>query len=482
MTMPTMKEIHHVKAGPLWNILCCPFTATIGLIYRSIKIYVAPCGGILCSRLGNCLWGTFCCCCGWPFKDKDFFGAAALGDFSIDDNSKETAAEMEAGTDWVRAKDLDMFRDKRPKLFQGDIEPADLCQGSVGNCWLVAALACAAEFPDVVRRMLVTKEYSPRGKYVVRIFDPIEKKFVKVTVDDRIPCKKGTKTPRFMSPKGQELWAMIVEKAYAKYIGSYASLEGGFTLWGWHTITGDNVFQMSVNEDGSGGWYREDMVAIDDKEDKRACGFRKTKEKFTGENIWTLLKKYDQQQALMSASIGKMQHRKTDGPSGEQILEDSGLIAGHAYSVLQAKEVSYGNDKFRLLNIRNPWGTFEWKGDWSDNSRQWKKYPTIAKELRYMAADDGEFWMPFEAFMEAYTRVNICDRSTDKDASLDVNESKGSWGIFCGFCCGCLNFWVCCKGARNLYCAHESSDLTRSVTEKKCCNCMCLNRLRYNQV
>eukprot|EP00555_Chaetoceros_dichaeta_P015090 CAMPEP_0198260928 /NCGR_PEP_ID=MMETSP1447-20131203/9771_1 /TAXON_ID=420782 /ORGANISM="Chaetoceros dichaeta, Strain CCMP1751" /LENGTH=399 /DNA_ID=CAMNT_0043948695 /DNA_START=89 /DNA_END=1285 /DNA_ORIENTATION=- len=398
---------------------------TIGLLYRSIKIYVAPCGGVLCSRLGNCLWGSFCCCCGWPFKDKDFFGAGALGDFSIGDESMETAGEMEASTDWIRAKDLSMFKSKRPKLFQGDIEPADLCQGAVGNCWLVAALACAAEFPDVIRRMFVTREYSPRGKYKVRIYDPIKKKFVKVIVDDRIPCKKGTKVPRFMSPNGHELWAIIVEKAYAKYVGSYAKLEGGFTLWGWHAITGNNVFQMSRNDDGT--WFREDMVAIDDKKDKRACGFRGTKEKFTEENVWTLLKKYDKQKALMSASIGKMDHRRTDGPSGEQMLEEDGLVAGHAYSVLQAREVRYGNDKFRLLNIRNPWGTYEWKGDWSDNSRKWKKYPTISKELKFTAADDGCFWISFDDFIETYTRINICDRSTDKDASLDVNESKGSW-------------------------------------------------------
>lgn len=79
-----------------------------------------------------------------------------------------------------------------------------------------------------------------------------------------------------MSPSGHELWAIIIEKAYAKYVGSYAQLEGGFTLWGWHAITGNNVFQMSANDDGS--WFREDMVAIKDDKDKRACGFRGTKE------------------------------------------------------------------------------------------------------------------------------------------------------------------------------------------------------------
>ena len=34
-----------------------------------------------------------------------------------------------------------------------------------------------------------------------------------------------------------------------------------------------------------------------------------------------------------------------------------GLVPGHAYTVLQAKEPRPG---IRLLCIRNPWGSFEW--------------------------------------------------------------------------------------------------------------------------
>ena len=104
-------------------------------------------------------------------------------------------------------------------------------------------------------------------------------------------------------------------------------------------MTGDNVFQMSLDPKG---WIREDMVAIKDKKDKRACGFRRTKEVYSEDQLWTLLKKYDKQNALMSVSIGKMDYRKSDGPAGEQMLEREGLVAGHAYSIIQAREVSDG--------------------------------------------------------------------------------------------------------------------------------------------
>ena len=167
------------------------------------------------------------CCFSWPYKDETFVGASALGDHSKHDSRKQTAARMAAETDWVRAHELKAFKGKRPQLFEGKIEPSDLCQGAVGDCWLVAAFACASEFPDAIGRMFITQECNPRGLYKVKMFDPIKKKFVVVTVDDRIPCKKGTKKPRFMSPNGNELWAIILEKAYAKWCGSYAALDGG---------------------------------------------------------------------------------------------------------------------------------------------------------------------------------------------------------------------------------------------------------------
>jgi hypothetical protein len=74
----------------------------------------------------------------------------------------------------VRAHELDGFsgilangKEKRPQLFEGKIEPADLCQGAVGDCWLVAAFACAAEFEDCIRAQFVTKEYNANGRYQV---------------------------------------------------------------------------------------------------------------------------------------------------------------------------------------------------------------------------------------------------------------------------------------------------------------------------
>lgn len=199
--LPTVREVYNGDAGSLWNCLCCPFACTIGLIYRSLSVFCFPCVWVLIFRLTRGIHRFVFCCVGWPYEDETFFGASALGDHS--EHSQQTAKQMEKDTDWVRAHELDAFKGKRPQLFEGKIEPDDLCQGAVGDCWLVAAMACASEHPDCIRNLFsAVKEYNPRGLYKVKIYDPVNKKFVKVTVDDRIPCKKGTKVPRFMSPNG----------------------------------------------------------------------------------------------------------------------------------------------------------------------------------------------------------------------------------------------------------------------------------------
>ena len=78
-----------------------------------------------------------------------------------------------------------------------------------------------------------------------------------------------------------------------------------------------------------------------------------------------------------------------------------GIVAGHAYSLLQV----YNIKGVKLYKIRNPWGSFEWDGTYSSNSRKWT--PELKKAVNYVEADDGIFFMTPEELILGFNYYSV---------------------------------------------------------------------------
>ena len=258
---PFASKVCSAEAGCFWNLLCCPFV----LVYNSWDIYARPMflmyffqlvDGIFCAP-----FRLICCACCCRHTDRDFPPNAS----SIGEWEGKTGDALEEMIEWQRASEYfgkRLTEDQkqsghRVKLFQGGISPEDVAQGQLGNCWLIAAMACLAEHPGLLRRVFETKRATANGKYVMKLFDGQERKWKHVTVDENIPIVKRDASLLFASPQGTEMWVIMLEKAFAKFCGSYAALAGGHTLWAFHTVTGDPV--LALKRDESGRWYRQNI-------------------------------------------------------------------------------------------------------------------------------------------------------------------------------------------------------------------------------
>jgi len=273
---------------------------------------------------------------------------------------------------WRRPDD---FLGGKYALFDG-IDPSDINQGMLGNCWFCCALSSLAEFPAYIQRIFENKSINAAGAYRLKLYNETDVKAVEITIDDSFPCKPGA-GPIFTHNKQKEIWAMLIEKAYAKMMGNYYNLKSGQPADAFSDLTGCPV---TLHE------------------------FRDLKDDKEREEFYEKLLRCDKQKCCMAAS---KQGEDKFTETGEDPANKAGLVPGHAYSLIDVKKGVVGGQTIRLIRLRNPWGRFEWQGEWGDKSRQWTEE---AKRVFKpdLTEDDGTFFMPYRLFLVNFDHVDIC--------------------------------------------------------------------------
>ena len=95
----------------------------------------------------------------------------------------------------------------------------------------------------------------------------------------------------------------------------------------------------------------------------------------------------------------------------------------------------------RLVKVRNPWGSENYKGAWCDSCAEWDSVSDdIKKELGFEKAKDGIFYITVEDYQTAF-------ESTEVNYDVSGNDWFGDYYLFLndvslmdadsGFCEGC---------------------------------------------
>lgn len=207
-------------------------------------------------------------------------------------------------------------------LFVSGPTSSDVRQGAIGDCYFPAAVAAVAhQMPKVIEDAITEQRNATTGEreFAVRFYTP-SGRMEMVTVDADFYTRSwggplyGTTTNN-NDPDKMELWFPILEKAYAKWKGSYDTIGNGGSPAGVMTsLTGKRTTSFSTSYNSA-------------------------------DEIFSAVKEAAARKAPMTAGTH----------DSAAIYTNTGVYADHAYSVLGTEEA---NGKKYIL-LRNPWGESE---------------------------------------------------------------------------------------------------------------------------
>lgn len=283
---------------------------------------------------------------------------------------------------WMRPHVYCIDPAKPPCLFVGDIEPNDIDQGQLGNCYFLCALACLSEFPDLIKDCYNYPQRPTLGVYRVRLCK--NGWWQVVTLDDLLPTQRNLPVYAKNREEPNELWVSMLEKAYAKLHGSYAAIRAGDPAQALADMIGGPYMKLKDHD----AWESDKSKVFD------------------------FLAECDAADHLMSLGTPGSDTTSYGGAGGSAggsvaALADQykavGLVTGHAFSLIRVKAYK----GLKMCMIRNPWGNgMEWNGKWSDNDPGWT--PEMKKALDFYEGDDGTFWMEWADVIKWFDSGSVC--------------------------------------------------------------------------
>uniref|UniRef100_A0A665VTU3 calpain-2 n=1 Tax=Echeneis naucrates TaxID=173247 RepID=A0A665VTU3_ECHNA len=296
------------------------------------------------------------------------------------------------GVVWKRPTELC----SNPKFIDDGATRTDICQGVLGDCWLLAAIASLTLDHQILARVIPPGQGFTEGYAGIFHFQFWQfGQWMDVVVDDRLPTRDG-ELLFVHSAEGSEFWSALLEKAYAKINGCYEALTGGNTIEGFEDFTG-GIAEIYVLAKAPA-------------------------------NLFNIIQRALKLGSLLGCSIDITSSYETEAVTALK------LVKGHAYSVTGAEEVHYLGSPVQLVRIRNPWGQVEWTGPWSDGSSEWKHISEEEKLKMNHVAEDGEFWMSYSDFTRHFSRLEICNMTPDSLKSDSMShwnqyQFEGMWRV-----------------------------------------------------
>ncbi|KAL8907244.1 MAG: hypothetical protein Q9207_001545, partial [Kuettlingeria erythrocarpa] len=278
---------------------------------------------------------------------------------------------------------------EKPQFSPEGLTASEARQGKLGNCWFISSVSTLINSENLLKKVCVVRDekvgvygfvFHRDGEWIHEVIDDklylAQEDFHEsglqrhewLRIDMPNPDEQYRKVMQTGSNalwgarcKNQNAtWLPLLEKAYAKAHGDYGSSVGGWVGEGLEDLTGGVTSEL----------FTTDIL---------------DKDKFWTDELMNVNK-------LFLFGLTQM-----GGLHGER----NGIIEGHAYSIMEVREL----DDFRLLKIRNPWGVKGgvWDGPWSNGSEEWT--PERMNRLNHKF-DDGVFWISYNDLLRHFQQID----------------------------------------------------------------------------
>lgn len=274
---------------------------------------------------------------------------------------------------------------------------------------------CAFSKFDLIENIFASRpeDFVRFGIYTCRFY--VDGDWVEVITDTNIPCIRDLQTGSFSPVYGnssnpEELWVALVEKAFAKAMGSYEEIPNIKVQKALLHLTGGSVQHFSLKDEA----YKLDTVS-------ETAAWTEFKRRFDSECLVLMFpveKKVSAETvgadaAAATATAGaETQPENAVGETMDEQAEEY-FIPDMLYSVVACRDVG----GYELVLMHNPWQstTHVWTGEWSDNSNDWDIYPEIQSELEKdpgipwrRKQPNGYFWIMYRSLVKYFNKSYAC--------------------------------------------------------------------------
>lgn len=143
-------------------------------------------------------------------------------------------SQLFAEFEWARADTI--FKGDFGVMDEG-IHPTDISQRSLGDCYFIAAICAISENEDRIKKLFISQKRNEQGVYCVTFC--VTGTWEHILLDDYfvIDPQCGYRSA-FSCSRDNQIWMMLLLKAWAKIYGGYLNVCGGTTLEVLPDLTG----------------------------------------------------------------------------------------------------------------------------------------------------------------------------------------------------------------------------------------------------